>query len=334
MNGLEKSDLNRTEEKYRDRLQNKIHYCIYCQPYDDGEAVWIHGERIDLYDLMDEMGVPEKSKEKIAEHLFCPHCGNDTLDLMTDVGLKSTFEIAVEKHFDEANKKYGKQVAELERMLEQFPLLACQHSFAKKIYKEVQTGKIPKTEISGNFFRARKVESSEVIRTGNMYEPPVGKSGEGRFNHAGQSHLYLSNDKETAMREVCHDEESVLVWIQQFKIENIVPNILDLTFDWTLMTTSTSSLLISFYTSKAITRSERNKDNWKPDYFLTRFLMDCAKSCGYSGIKYHSAKDEYSFDIVLFHPEDIQLKPVGDPGVEICLNKQERKRFTDDLLDF
>lgn len=39
------------------------------------------------------------------------------------------------------------------------------------------------------------------------------------FNHAGQSHLYLANNKETAIREISEGHNSLLLWYQEFDVE-------------------------------------------------------------------------------------------------------------------
>ncbi|MDH7462613.1 RES family NAD+ phosphorylase [Chitinophagaceae bacterium 26-R-25] len=333
MNEFDLPELTGKEERLRKKVQSKIEYCSYCQPYDEGEVIWIYGDQIELNDLMDDCNVPEKDKQKIARHLHCPYCGHADFDLGFEVGVKTRFEKQVDAHMEEVYGLYGDEVIELENLLEQYPLLAYQNKLAKRIHKEINQRKLPFTIIQGEFYRARKVESSEVLSSGKMYNPPVGKPSEGRFNHAGQSHLYLANDKATSIKEVISDEHAVLVWTQKFEISKTVNDILDLSFDWSKLTPSTSTLLLSLKVYNTIGRNDRNKENWKPDYFLTRYLMDCAKQAGYKGIKYNSTKDEYNFDLVLFYPDQVKITAVGKPTIEIFLNKQEEEKFTSDLLD-
>jgi hypothetical protein len=333
MDEFEKPELTVKEERYRNNIQSLIEYCLYCQPYDEGEPVWIHGDRIELYELMEDCNIPDNNQEKIAQNLFCPYCGNESFDLTLDVGVKTKFDKDVDKHLGEARRIYGKEIKGLERLLEQYPLLAYQNRLAKRIYKEIKNKKLPVISIGGNFFRSRKMESSEIINSHKMYNPSLGKPTEGRFNHAGQSHLYLASDKITAIKEVISGEHSLLVWCQEFKISVPVSDILDLSFNWDYLTPSTSTLLLSLKMSNAIERNDRNTENWKPDYYLTRYIMDCAKSAGYNGIKYNSTKQSVSYDLVLFYPEKIKIKTIGNPSIEIFLNKKEKKKFTSDLFD-
>jgi hypothetical protein len=333
MDEFDKSNLTKLEEKHRRKIQSQIESCAYCQPYDEGEPVWIHGERTDLSDLLYDLNVPEKSWHKIISHLGCPNCGNESFDECSEVGVKTKFDKEIDKHMDEVNSLYGKEVKRLECFLEKYPFLAYSDKFAKRIYKEIKEKKLPIVKISGEFYRARKVESSEVLNKHKMYNPPIGKPNEGRFNHAGQSHLYLSNDKSTALKEVVADENSLLVWTQKFEILEEIDNVLDLSFDWFALTPSTSTLLLSLKVYNSIGRSDRNKELWKPDYYLTRYIMDCAKEQGYNGIKYNSTKDQYEFDVVLFYPDELKIKAIGNPCVEIFLNNEDKNEFQTNLLD-
>ncbi len=333
MDGFEKPELSKIEERYYKKVQSEIEYCLYCQPYDDGDAVWIMGDRTELNDIFYSHNVPEKYWDNIMSHLYCPHCGNSGFSLGLDVGVKTQFEKDVDEHMNEVYALYGSEVRELEELLESFPLLAYQNKFAKRIYKEIKDKKLPTTSIKGKFFRARKVESSEVFNSKKMYNAPLGKPEEGRFNHSGQSHLYLASSKETAIKEVTSDEHSLLVWCQEFEISKEIDNILDLSFDWSRITPSTSTLLLSLKVYNSIGRSDRNKLNWKPDYYLTRYIMDCARNIGYMGIKYNSTKDLFDFDLVLFFPDKARIKAIGNPCIEVFLNKDEKDKLTNDLID-
>jgi hypothetical protein len=112
-----------------------------------------------------------------------------------------------------------------------------------------------------------------------------------------------------------------------------IHNILDLSYDWSNITPSTSTLLLALNVKRSIGRTDRNIDNWKPDYFLTRFIMDCAKSSGYNGIKYNSTKDLFAHNIVLFHARKAQVIAMGNPQIEIFMDKDDKEKFQSDLLD-
>ncbi|MGB0891953.1 MAG: RES family NAD+ phosphorylase [Flavobacteriaceae bacterium] len=316
-------ELTKKEEGYRKKVQSKINYCSYCQPYDGGEFVWIFGDQIELDELMDSLNIDEKHRENIYWHLGCPNCGNSEFDACSLVGLKTKFEIEIENHIDKALKLFGKKIKKFNEELELAPFLAYKNSFGKQIYKEIKDNTLPIISAGGVYFRSRSVTSSEVFDAERMKNAPLGKPLDGRFNHSGQSHLYLANDKETAIREVASNDKPFLVWIQKFLIKKTVDKILDLSFDWDFLTPSTSILLLSMKLTNSLIRSDRNNENWKPDYYLTRYIMDCAKELGYNGIKYNSAKEYRSYNLVLFYPESIDIVLEEKPKIEIFDNKNQ-----------
>jgi hypothetical protein len=306
--------LSATAEKYRKRIQSKIYYCYNCQPFEGGEPFWIQGDKIDMVDLLIDNNVPEKYWKEIADQLFCSSCGTPHLGLGADVGLQTKFEKELSSQEKKAKAIYGKEVVVLEELLSNYPLLAFQNKFAKKIYNEIKKNKFPIATIKGEFYRARIVGDPKLLTSAEMLNAPLGKPLEGRFNHAGQSHLYLTDSKETALLEASPTDS--LVWCQKVVIKKGVSNILDLTFDWLEMTPSTSALLLSLNIRNTLRRTDRNKENWKPDYCITRFIMDCAKSLGYSGIKYSSAKEFSSYNVVLFYPDKVKLEDLEKPSLE------------------
>lgn len=333
MNDFDKPILTSKEEKYRSKVQSKIENCIYCQPYDGGEVFWILGDRIELMELLEICKVPEINWEIIVEHLHCPYCGNISFDLASEIGIKTEFDIEVDKHLAGAKKMYGSLVIELEELLEKFPLLAYSNKLAKRIFKEIKDEKLPKSSVVGEFYRARKAENSVVITNDGMFNPPIGKPTEGRFNHSGQSHLYMSNNKSAAIKEVVSEEPSLLVWCQKFEIKTKIENVLDLSFDWDSLSPLTSTLLLALKVKNTLGRNDRNKELWRPDYYLTRFIMDCAKKLGYNGIKYNSAKHYDSFNIVLFYPNAKMIIPIGAPQIEIFMDKQDKEEFNLKMLE-
>jgi len=326
--------ITKKEQRYVKRIQKHIQYCSYDQSYDGGEVVWIFGDKIELTDLLFDCNVPEESWDNVITHLHCPGCGHSNFELGEIIGLQTQYEREIEDQYKKAKKLYGKQIKEFEKHLEYSPMLGFQHKFGRKLYREIKANNLPHTQVVGEYFRARKVQSSEVYTSTKMYNAPNGKTMEGRFNHAGQSYLYLASEKEVALREVASDKDSMLVWCQQFELIKKVKNILDLSFEWSEMSALTSSLLLSLKMYEAIDKSDGNIDYWRPDYFLTRYIMDCAKSEGYNGIKYNSTKAYTGHNIVLFYPEKLSIKTVGKPSIENFINESFDREDFMDLPDF
>lgn len=60
-------DLNKVAERYREKVQVLLKYCVTCQSYDGGDYVWIHGEKTTVDEIMDSVNCPEKYRDDIAE---------------------------------------------------------------------------------------------------------------------------------------------------------------------------------------------------------------------------------------------------------------------------
>lgn len=312
-----KEELSKIEENYKIKVQSEIVSCYNCQPYDEGEAVWIHGDKTDIEDLFYKLNVPQKYWENIVEHLIC-QCGTE-LDLVCDVGVMSKYEKDLDIFVKKSSKSFVRRIKAFVYFLIATPLLGYKHTFGKKMFNELKNNKFPIISLSANdkFFRARKVNSHDIIESSQMLNAPIGKSTEGRFNHSGQSHLYLANTEETAIKEVVYSLENSLVWVQEFEISNDVDNILDLTFDITNIGLNTNPLLLSLSLTNSLEENKNNLENWKPDYFLTRYIMDCAKELKYNGIKYNSSRCYNDFNVVLFYQEEFKIQNIGNPKIEI-----------------
>lgn len=275
-----------------------------------------------MVDLFYEFNVPEEQWESIASYLKCLNCGSEFFEVWSDVGVKSKFDITLDKYIDQTIKKYGPAIKEFDNLLEKVPSLAYSHKFGRKIFNELEKLNFPVSSVSGTFYRAREAKSSEILSKEKMLNPPTGKSQEGRYNHSGQSHLYLSSDFETAIEEVIGVDEDKIAWILDVDVEK-VDNILDLCFDWTMISPETCPIFLTLCTQNIISRSDRNNGLWKPDYFMTRYIADCAKHLNYNGIKYNSTKKPNIENVVLFYPENCFIKAKSEPKIHLYKIKEQ-----------
>lgn len=329
MNELEPKKLNQKEEEIRDIIQSEIYSCALCQPYDSGEVVWVIGEQINISELFFGHELNDDQIERICTHLQCPWCGADNIESYSEIGVKPHYEIISEKIIKDSSEKYGESIFELQKTITQYPFLVYKHPLANKIYCEIEKKQFPITEITGQYYRVREVRNSEVLLSKRMTNPPIGKSKAGRFNHPGQSHYYLSENKDTAIQEVVVDKDAALVWIQKFNIETKIENILDLSYSIEVVSPTFSTLYVALKLYDRFNLSNLNNENWKPDYYLTRFIMDCAKQLGYNGIKYNSSKVSYNKNLVIFYPDKFDIKPIDEPVIEKHKIKKE-----DDWFEF
>ena len=331
MDEFGKPELNAKEEKLRCRIQADIHYCLNCQARDSGDWVWLSGERYDLEDLFDDHKINENLRDKISAHLNCPSCGSD-LNRYDEIGLEEKYDKEIKKHLKEAKRKYAKRINKLSLNIKKYPTLSLTLPLGKSIYTEIKSLKLPKCQVDGKFFRARKISDSRIMSNDDFLAPPIGKPEEGRFNHSGQSHFYISDDKETAIHESLGVDEPSLIWIHEFELKTI-SNILDLSYDWDHLGPSTSTLLVALHDSSVLEQSNENNEKWKPDYYITRFIMDCAKKGGYSGIRYNSTKNSYGKNTVLFDCKKEWILSFKKPEVLIH-NPQSESEIFNDLFPF
>lgn len=85
--------------KYQKLIQPHIAYCVTCQPYDEGDVVWVLGDRADLEELFDEYEVPEDLRDELAANLHCQNCGRD-LCRYDNIGLRAKAELEAENMLD------------------------------------------------------------------------------------------------------------------------------------------------------------------------------------------------------------------------------------------
>lgn len=164
-----------------------------------------------------------------------------------------------------------------------------------------------------------------------MNAPPKGYSNQGRYNYEGQSHFYLSAIKETAIKEILQgSNDNIMVWVQKFKIIEPLINLLDLRWNQIYTNKSLSLLYKALIYSDVLSRNENNQGNWKPDYYFTRFIMDCAKIAGYSGIIYNSVFDQSSYNIVYFNIAENRIMAIKKPKIlatDDVLKKKSSSNF-------
>jgi hypothetical protein len=305
---------NKDIEELISELQAEIQYCITCQPYDDGDAVWVLGVQADLEELFDEYKIPEDMRDEIANKLHCPNCGRQ-LERFDDYGAKTPYEEQVDQKRDEWFKKYEDDLVDFVQFIEKYPYLGAKHKLGKKVIDLLP--QFPKIDIENdNWFRARKISDGRKFFHEDMAapNPEQVQIGEGRFNHYGQSHFYLAKTDIGAAKELLARAEEKLVWMQNITIHKAI-SILDVRVgfnepdpDAPLIATG----LIFF--SDALNLSVERNRFWKPEYFVPRFVADAAKLSGFQGILYTS-NYHYSDNLVIFDTSKLEYEFIDAPFI-------------------
>lgn len=298
-----------TAQDWAQHLQPYVAYCYNCQARDSGEWVWVLGRETELDDFLRNHDVPEVLLRDVASQLHCLNCGTQ-LDLSCDIGLKSDEEEAADEQWREWHREYSRQLNDFVLWLERFPYLGVDHPLGKKLLKQIKL--FPETShTQSDWWRARRVQGPVLLTSGQMGPPPTPPGSEGRYSHHGQTVFYLASSKEDAAAEVLHPGEC-LVWVQQFTIKNRT-RLLDLRRpDAHEDYGSLPVLLAGLAWSRAHVAPSNPDSEWKPQYFLPRFIADCARRHGFRGIVFESPK-HYGENLVLFDWEPLDIIPDGDP---------------------
>ncbi len=311
--------LSKAAEKFRERAQKKLKYCITCQPYDGGDYIWFHGEETTIDDILDSVGCPERYREDISGHLHCPNCGKSGFEQYETAGTEDRYIIEEEKKISRVLRRYSEKLEDFRKHLEEYPSLALNHYLGRKLLKEIENRRVDSINLnSTSWSRARIVNQSKVFNSNDMHAPELGLSEGGRFHHPGQSVLYLADSDRLAMEEAINNpNESTLVWIQKFAQINVITDILDLRYEWNNMGQKSNEIMYALLISRYIFEKVIDRNNkWRPQYFITTFIADCARKAGFNGILYSSSRS-YGENLVLFNPNNSFVASHGNPKVII-----------------
>lgn len=300
-------------ENIREYLESEIVSCYNCQPYSRGHPYWL-GEHTDIADLLIDYDLNEEQKEEIIENLNCPNCGTDLSFIYSEVQLKSEHDKKVDEIFESLeDSKILKKLDSLEKQLHKFPYLGYLDSTAEELSSIIKDGKDAYL-YSKFWFRARRLNNESRIYTTDEMKAPNPENvyvKEGRYNHTGQSFLYLAEDEETAFLEIRKMKENVCI-IQKYE-KGEISNILDLRSNYENVDPDIDLLYWAFIYNGNISGST-SKSSWKPEYLLPRFIADLARYHGYNGIAYTSTILQKA-NFVIFNSKDINIQPIDMPYI-------------------
>jgi RES domain len=185
-------------------------------------------------------------------------------------------ERELEERFTRARAAFSVRISAFQAFLERTPTLGVGHELGKLILETINGAEFPNCTADGHFFRARLTDGAKVLGPEDLDAPPVGKSSDARFNHAGQRVLYLASTEEVAIAETMGDLDSALVWVKKVNLEPI-EHLLDLSVAIEELG-KTEMLLLALLESDALNKPGGPPgSNWKPGYLLPRFIADCAR---------------------------------------------------------
>ena len=290
-------------------VRHEIVGCYNCQPWEGG-PVWLR-PRADVEDILVDCGIEEEHWDEVLEELACPNCGT-SLSQWDEVEVRSEYDKKVEAVLKQAQAPELVQTLwEFHDFLESYPYLGLNDppGMGMKISAAVRDW----TKLSlepAMWFRARRLnEESRLFASSEMCAPDPTKVRvpEGRYNHTGQSFLYLSTRPETAFDEIRTADENICAMQKFMATESIT--VLDLGHDLTQIDPESDLLAIAIIYNGLVQDTPEHYTSWKPEYFVPRFIADCARVEGYDGILFTSATLDGDNLVVFpqkmssFHPE-------------------------------
>jgi hypothetical protein len=207
--------------------------------------------------------------------------------------------------------------------LTRYPYLGLAHPVGRRIAQAVARAAKCTLE-EALWHRARVPEGPERLRPEEMGPPPATWT-EGRFNHQGQTVFYLASSAEGACAETAPLPQAIL-WVQRFRVRGF-DGLLDLAgvvAEGAGLPRGGALLTAGL---NAVMRTHRPDPDspWKPEYFVPRFVADCARANGFRGVLYRSNKFD-GYNAVLFAWPARQIRPEGEPEVlEFDTHPRKRK---------
>lgn len=299
-------------EEARDCILDEIVGCYNCQPWEGG-PVWL-GPRCYLEDLLVDCDVPEEHWEEVLAGLMCPNCGTDLNSASDEVEVKSQYDKQVEATLKQAHApELVEALWVFHKFLESYPYLGLDdpQGMGRRIRTEIQHWR-SETLRPATWFRARRLNAeSRVFNSNEMRSPDPTKVfiPEGRYNHTGQSFLYLSSYPETAFAEIKLKNENLCA-MQKFRATDNI-KALDLRHDLREIDPDKDFLAVAIIYNGLVERKPEASTSWKPEYFIPRFIADCARLEKYEGVLFSSAT-LYGHNLVVFPQKIPCFEPDGE----------------------
>ena len=194
--------------------------------------------------------------------------------------------------FSDEIEDYQPDIEMISKLANRTPFLLLSNPFAIETLELIK--KFAKTSsnetIDEKFYRGRINKKPNIMfNYSEIGAVPDSLAKEGRFNHSGHGHLYVSTTEEICLKEIgAYQKKSASI----AKIKLLKPlKILDLT---DIDQGQKDNDLFKAIVFSSLIYNSPSDDSWeKPEYVFTRFITDCALFIGFDGIKY---KSRYNFE--------------------------------------
>jgi len=287
----------------RDLLLADIVCCYRCCKPVNKKYFWVGKERT-LMSHLKHYRIDPAYWSTVMNGLRCPICGN-VLDLDSIVEVISNYDKKVQQAINQARDPQLIQgLAEFHQFLSAYPSLglADPKGIGQRIRAAIQDH--PRRTLKRKvWFRAMKLEKNPLLSSEEMYAPDPDKVliPDGRYNHAGQSFLYLASEAETALREIVGWGDEKQCAMQKFRATESI-QVLDLRRDDRKLDLRSNLLLVAVIYNGYLELVPGEDTSWRPEYFVPRFLADCARLEEFEAILFSSVWD-FGENLVVFPPK-------------------------------
>lgn len=237
----------------------------------------------------------------VMDGLRCPICGN-VLDLNSSVEVVSDYDKKAGQLIKQArDPQLVQELAEFHQFLSAYPSLglADPKGVGQRIRDAIRN--YPRRTLERKmWFRAQKLRKNRLPPSEEMGppDPDMVPIPDGRYNHAGQSFLYLASEAETALREKVGWGDEKQCAMQKFRATESI-QVLDLRRDDRKLDLRSNLLLVAVIYNGYLELVPGQVTSWRPEYFVPRFLADCARLERFEAICYSSVWD-FGENLVVF----------------------------------
>ncbi len=287
-------------DKARNAVLNDIVCCYHCCKPVNTKYAWV-GEKCYLKNVLKRHRISQKNWPTLVYGLHCPICKAE-LQLESTVEVITPYDRKVERLlYKSRHSPLVRELAKFQQFLSTYPYLGLGdpdgtgNTITNALNKQP-----PQVLDSKPWFRARHLRQNKIYTSEDMTAPDPTKVpiDEGRYNHAGQSYLYLPDEAETALCEINNWGDERKCAMQKFRATKHL-DVLDLRHDDRNLNLETDLLLIAVIYNGYLEDIPQQGTAWKPEYFVTRFLADCARLEGFEAIWYSSVWD-FGENLVVF----------------------------------
>ncbi|MDZ5713558.1 RES domain-containing protein [Jeotgalibacillus haloalkalitolerans] len=267
-----------------------------------------------FWDFIRENGIENtKLMDQVLRYIECSSCGygaeydkdemrifNFDDKVISSEEINDFFGDDYGLNYEELNNvatRYGidLKIAEIEDFIDKItenPMLAYQHKTGVKLYNLLKQifdkDDIFNLEIGTMIFRGRNRKKDEIKLTSEqLWSPPIGNAGHGRYNLIGLPVLYCSDSTKGIPYEL-NPINNDYIDVGTFYINSPL-KLLDI------------SEIFNEEFGEFIGSVNYESKHFKKGYLFTNFIKDCCATIGFNGIRYKGVGKENYYNYALFN---------------------------------